>query len=190
MRKATALNLCVANGCDNEAERGGVLCAFHEMQDDSDELCAAHLGFAGDKHPDGWHDVSPAKAFKRTARPVKKKAPDYHKRPAGRQPMYSKNGQLQRLFDCIAAGMGVREVARHVDCSKGRAMRAMRIYVARFGWTKCACGRRTGHRGWCAHRYSKSPARQEVVRKMDRAAAGRARVGTKYRRRKQKRIAA
>lgn len=84
------------------------------------------------------------------------------RRPA----MYSKGGQLSKLRAAIMGGFTAREAARAVGCDKNTANRCQRLLRAEGIVPICECGKPASHRGWCAARFARSPARQDVIRRL------------------------
>lgn len=67
----------------------------------------------------------------------------------------------ERLF----AGDSLRQIARSLEVSTNTVRRYKGLLGARLSDVRCPCGEPAFHRGWCAHRYAQSPARQLFMAK-------------------------
>lgn len=78
------------------------------------------------------------------------------------------------LLDHLMDGRSVRDTARLVGCSKVTVSQYRKIIRVAEMWgedlrlPKCACGQNSGHRGWCAVRYARSPKRQDFMKQWRR----------------------
>ena len=79
--------------------------------------------------------------------------------------MYPRAGHFDWLRSLLEHGAGVREAARLTGCSKNTASKLWR-HLHNTSPPMCACGRPSGHRGWCSPRIAKSPARQAALARM------------------------
>ncbi len=75
----------------------------------------------------------------------------------------------EKMEPLMRAAHSIKGAARIVGCANNTAMAYREAVIASHEDLdgvppKCPCGQNSGHRGWCSHRYSNSPRRQEFMR--------------------------
>jgi hypothetical protein len=81
-----------------------------------------------------------------------------------------RRGQLDpvkraKVEACLKAGKSTRDTATEVGISNVTVVKVRREIRDQLP-ANCACGRLTGHKGWCTGRVQKGKARQEVIQRL------------------------
>lgn len=80
-----------------------------------------------------------------------------------RAPNIVKPEKFTPAAQAFTSGNSVREVCRAIGLAKNTALRIRRFVLERVGPVVCACGKLSGHRGWCRVRYQRSARRQRFI---------------------------
>lgn len=77
----------------------------------------------------------------------------------------ARGGKLAEIDRLLRQGLGNREIHRACGAHTTTIARRRAYLVATnvLDQLKCPCGQPVGHRGWCSHRFERSPKRQAVM---------------------------